>query len=70
MIRKNGDVLETFLVDGVVAGLWRVERAKRKATLVLEPFAPLPNRVLRELRDEGERLVRFVVDDAESYAVR
>ena len=70
VIRKNGDALETFLVDGVVAGLWRVERAKRKATLVLEPFAPLPNRVLRELRDEGERLVRFVVDDAESYAVR
>ena len=70
VIRKNGDVLPTFLVDGVVAGRWNVERTKAKATLVLGPFAPLPQRARRNLEEEGERLVRFVADDATSYAVR
>jgi DNA glycosylase AlkZ-like len=60
----------TFLVDGAVAGTWRVERAKEKATLRLEPFAPLPRTTERELRDEGEGLVRFHEPDASSYAVR
>jgi Winged helix DNA-binding domain len=60
----------TFLVDGAVAGKWRVERTARKATLVLEPFEGLPRAAERELRDEGERLVRFHEPDAESYAVR
>ena len=27
VIRMNGDVAQTFLVDGFVAGMWRVERA-------------------------------------------
>jgi len=60
----------TFLVDGSVAGTWRVERTAGKATLRLEPFEPLPRAVLAELRDEGERLVRFHEPDATSYAVR
>jgi hypothetical protein len=60
----------TFLVDGAVAGKWRVERAKESATLLLDPFAPLPRAAERELRDEGERLVRFHEPDATSYAVR
>jgi hypothetical protein len=70
VIRKNGDVLPSFLVDGVVAGLWAVERTKDNATLRLEPFAPLPRTARRELVEEGERLVRFIEDDATSYAVR
>ena len=59
----------TFTVDGAVAGKWRVERTKDKATLLLEPFAPLPRAAERELRDEGQRLVRFVEPDADSYSV-
>jgi hypothetical protein len=70
VIRKNGDVLPTFLVDGVVAGVWSTARAKDKATLRLEPFAPLPRKVRTELEDEGERLVRWVEEDATSFAVR
>jgi hypothetical protein len=57
VIQKNGDVLPTFLVDGVVAGLWRLENEKVK----VEPFAPLPRRVRRELDDEARRLAAFVV---------
>ena len=55
VIQKNGDVLQTFLVDGVVAGLWRLEDGKVK----VEPFEPLPPAVRRELADEGRRLAAF-----------
>ena len=70
VIRRNGDVLATFLVDGVVSGTWSIERAKDKATLRVEPFAPLPPKVRTELEDEGERLVRWIEDDATSFVVR
>jgi hypothetical protein len=56
VIKKNGDVLPTFLVDGVVAGVWRVEDGKVKP----EPFAPLPRSARRELEDEARRLSAFV----------
>ena len=70
VIRKNGDVLPTFLVDGVVGGMWSVERTRDRATLVLEPFAPLPRETRRELEAEGERLVRWIEDVATSFTVR
>ena len=52
VIHKNGDVQQTFLVDGLVAGLWRREEDR----IVLEPFAPLPRTVRREVEDEAARL--------------
>jgi hypothetical protein len=67
---KTPHSFATFLVDGAVAGKWRVERTKDKATLLLEPLAPLPRPAERGLRDEAERLVRFHEPDAGSYAVR
>jgi hypothetical protein len=69
VIRKNGDVQQTFLVDGLVAGTWRVERAKERATLELQPFAPLPRAARTELRAEAEDLVRFVEPDAGAHRV-
>jgi Winged helix DNA-binding domain len=70
VIRKNGDVLQTFLVDGVVAGMWNVERRRDRATMLLDPFAPLPRKIREEVAAEGERLVRWIEDDATSFAVR
>jgi len=67
---KTPHSVNTFLVDGAVAGRWRVERAKTAATLVLEPFEPIPRRFRRELAHEGERLVRFLEPAADRYAVR
>jgi hypothetical protein len=58
VIRVNGDVAQTFLVDGFVAGIWRVENGR----VVSEPFAPLPRAVQRELREEAARLEAFVAD--------
>lgn len=59
----------SFLVDGAVAGAWRVERAAHKATLVLELFERLPSAVCDELRSEGDRLVRFLEPYALAYAL-
>jgi hypothetical protein len=56
VIRKNGDVLQTFLVDGVVAGTWAYDGGKVR----LAPFAPLPQTIRRELEDEAKRLAAFV----------
>jgi hypothetical protein len=67
---KTPHSLPTFLVDGAVAGCWRVEVKARGATLHVEPFEPLPRSALAVLRDEAERLVRFVEPDAVSHAVR
>jgi Winged helix DNA-binding domain len=66
---KTPQSTPTFLVDGAVAGKWRVERSRKQAALVLEPFARLPARAREALRAEGEGLLRLVEADAESYAV-
>jgi len=60
----------TFLVDGAVAGTWRVERTAGRASLVIEPFEPLPAAVRRELQEEAEGLVRLVEPDAPAHVVR
>ena len=56
VIRVNGDVSQTFLVDGFVAGMWRVENGR----VVLEPLAPLPRLIQREVEDEAGRLEAFL----------
>jgi Winged helix DNA-binding domain len=62
--------MAVFLLDGVVAGGWRVERAGGRATLRLQPFARLRAGERRALAEEAERLVRWVADDATSHVVR
>lgn len=58
VIRVNGDVAQTFLVDGFVAGTWRVENGR----VAIEPFAPLPGAAERDLAEEAERLEAFLAD--------
>jgi len=60
VIRTNGDVAQTFLVDGVVAGTWRVDGGR----VSTEPFAPLPRAAQREVAEEAERLEAFYADAA------
>ena len=67
---KNGRIPATFLVDGWVAGTWRVERKKQAATLAIIPFAPLPKGTAAALGEEGEALLRFLEDDADTFDVR
>ena len=67
---SNLRVLPTFLVDGFVSGTWKIEREKAAATLVLEPFEALSAKARQELTTEGNKLVRFVEDQARAFAVR
>jgi hypothetical protein len=67
--KKNATMSPIFLVDGFVAGTWKIERTQTKTTLRLSPFAPVPRAARGELVEEGERLVRWIDEDATSYAV-
>jgi hypothetical protein len=67
--KGNLRLLPTFLVGGVVAGLWRSERKRKDATLTITPFAPLSPGTRRELVDEGDGLIRFIEEDAATHAV-
>jgi hypothetical protein len=59
VIRKNGDVLPTVLVDGFVAATWNIDR---KRGLEIEPLQRLTKAERAEIDEEGERLVEFFRD--------
>ncbi len=67
---KNGMVPATMLVDGFVRGTWKAERTRKRAKISIRPFERLPKGDRDALIEEGERLVRFVGEDAESFEVR
>jgi hypothetical protein len=52
---KTPHSVNTFLVDGEVAGAWRYEKGR----VSLEPFGRLSKAVRRELDDEAKRLAAF-----------
>ena len=54
----------TFLVDGFVAGRWRIRRAGERATITIEPFAPISPQAAREVAEEAGRLAAFLAADA------
>lgn len=56
VIGQNGDVAQTFLVDGFVAGTWTVDQGR----VVVKPFAPLPRAARREAEEEASRLEAFL----------
>jgi hypothetical protein len=58
VIGNNGDVAQTFLVDGLVAGTWRFEQRR----VVAEPFAKLARETKAELAAEAARLEEFLAD--------
>lgn len=66
----NGIVKATILIDGFVQGIWRIERDKSIATLIIEPFRPLAERDREALADEGARLLAFAAADADRREVR
>lgn len=52
---KTPHSFATFLVDGAVAGTWRFDKGR----VHLSPFERLDRAVVREARDESERLAEF-----------
>jgi hypothetical protein len=53
VIGKNGDVVQTFLVDGIVAGSWT---SSKEGKVAITPFAPLPRVARRAVEDEAALL--------------
>ncbi len=54
------------LVDGFVAAGWRIERARRSATLRVDLFTDLQAHDRRALKAEGEALLNFLAPEAET----
>jgi winged helix DNA-binding protein len=73
LFTRNLLIPAAFLVDGFVAGLWNIEirtkAQKRHVRLLLKPFGKLERRTKTALQEEGDRLLRFIEPDAETYAV-
>jgi hypothetical protein len=63
VIRKNGDVLPTFLVDGVVAGAWEAP-LKGRAVMSLSPFASLPVKPRKAVEREAKILRAWLRPDS------
>ncbi|PRQ08929.1 winged helix DNA-binding domain-containing protein [Enhygromyxa salina] len=70
IVSKNLQVSATFLIDGFVAGTWKLERSKQAATVALSAFIELDKRQRAALTDEAEALLRFAEPDAPRHAVK
>jgi hypothetical protein len=62
LITRNLQIPAVFLVDGLVAGTWTIERTRKNATLVVQPFARLSSATRAALDTEGEALLGFAED--------
>ncbi|MGA7910620.1 MAG: winged helix DNA-binding domain-containing protein [Candidatus Dormiibacterota bacterium] len=68
VIRKNGDVLPTFLVDGTVAGAWEAP-LKGRASMTLTAFTSIPARSRRAVEREAEALLEWLRPDADKTQI-
>jgi hypothetical protein len=60
----------SVLVDGFLAGMWRIARDRGRATLTIEPAGSWSAADRSAVADEGARLLGFVAGDAVDHDVR
>ncbi|OKJ94677.1 hypothetical protein AMK26_33340 [Streptomyces sp. CB03234] len=70
LVYTGNGMKPTFLVDGFVAGTWKIDQKRSAATLALTPFARLTAQQKAELAEEGERLLSFTAPDSQSRDIR
>ena len=70
VIIKNGDVAQTVLVDGMVAGTWTLTVKPKEALVEIAPFGRVGRSDRSSLIEEGERLARFLAPDALTHGAR
>ncbi|MUT68321.1 winged helix DNA-binding domain-containing protein [Paenibacillus sp. NEAU-GSW1] len=58
---SNGIIRATFLIDGFVAGTWKLTCGSKDAALHIEPFRELTKQELGALFEEGTRMLHFAV---------
>jgi hypothetical protein len=63
-------IAATVLVDGFVAGTWKIERSKAAAKMTIEPFSPFAAKTRKEVAAEADALLRFAEPDARAYELR
>jgi hypothetical protein len=69
VIRKNGDVLPTFLVAGMVAGTWDAP-LRGRAILTLTPLQTIAGAQRAEIEEEGSRLLAWLRPDTDRRELR
>ena len=70
VIIKNGDVAQTVLVDGMVAGTWALVAKPREAVVTVAPFGRIARAAKAEILEEGERLARLLAPEARAHGAR
>ena len=66
----DGSIAQSFLVDGQVAGTWRVDPGKEAAVLTLRPAVPLSTAETDALAAEGHALLGLLAPKAADHDVR
>ncbi|MEU3689956.1 winged helix DNA-binding domain-containing protein [Streptomyces narbonensis] len=67
---QGNRAFSVFLLDGLLAGLWRLDEAKDSTTtLTIEPFAPVTRAQRAELAAEAERTLRIMTPPGTSYDI-
>jgi len=67
---RNGVFPGTVLVDGFVAGLWRVARSASAVTLTVEPFGKIGARDRDAITDEAGRMLAFAAPAGAARDIR
>lgn len=70
IVVRDNESISTFLVDGLVAGTWKLERMRDRVTLVLTRLTPLSKADERALAAEAEALLAFLAPDVGDRDVR
>jgi hypothetical protein len=70
LVGSGGFMSGLFLLDGFVAGRWKIARRPRAATLAIEPFSVIRKADRIAVAEEALRLLRVVASDADEHDVR
>ncbi|MBT2443676.1 AlkZ family DNA glycosylase [Streptomyces sp. ISL-36] len=67
---KGNQAYSVFLLDGLLAGLWRLEETKERTTMTVQPFGPTSRAQRTELTQEAERMLGAMAPQGIPYEVR
>jgi winged helix DNA-binding protein len=69
MLSTETGMVQALLVDGFVAGTWRIVQKGGKTMLLVEHFEPVSKRNGMAVVEEGERLLQFVAPDVPNVGI-
>ncbi|WP_329114211.1 winged helix DNA-binding domain-containing protein [Streptomyces sp. NBC_01353] len=66
---KGNQAYCVFLLDGFLAGLWRLEETKERTTMTVQPFGRTTKAQRAELEEEAERMLGVMAQPGVPYEV-